>query len=62
MKFTRDELKTIVKYLSTTYDIKKSIAPRSAVARLLEKELNQAGIPHEDHVLFVMNHFPETIV
>ena len=59
MKFTRDELKVIIKYLSNQEIYKKSIAPRMKMAYDLKKELNAAGINMEDHALFISNNFVE---
>jgi hypothetical protein len=57
--FSRAELIVIVKYLSQVEKYKKSIAPRSAIAYDLKAELAAAGIPSEDHTLFVGNHCVE---
>jgi hypothetical protein len=36
-----------------------SLAPRKKIAALLHDELIAAGIPKEDHFVFVANHIPE---
>jgi hypothetical protein len=56
---SRDELRVIIKYLSHQPKYKASIAPRSSIAYDLQQELTAAGIPKEDHSLFVGNNFVE---
>lgn len=38
-----------------------SCAPRTQVASYFKIELNAIGIPEEDHLLFVMNRFPDKL-
>lgn len=57
--FSRDELRVIIKYLSHQPKYKMSIAPRRAIAYDLQHELTAAGIPKEDHSLFVGNNYFE---
>ena len=54
-----NEMRTIVKYLSTQPKYKTSIAPRRVMADDLKEELISAGIPTDDHLLFIMNNFSE---
>jgi hypothetical protein len=48
-----DNIQYLIDYLART-KYKDSIAPRTAIAKELEKELIALGIPKEDHILAVM--------